>query len=98
MSDSSPTVTDQGEAGQYVAEYTDGPLAGTTEHRYLADGAPEPRITQMGLVEGTDALFEYVAGEQREVNGQPVVLYAFDQGDSDARGDQADHDAESHRL
>ncbi len=97
MSETTP-LHDQGEANQYVAEYTDGPLAGTTEHRYLEDGEPQERITQMGLVEGTDALFEYVAGERTELNGQQVVRYAFDRPDSDPRGDEADHDAESHRL
>jgi hypothetical protein len=85
-------------AGRYVAEYTDGPLEGTTEHRFLQDGAPEPRITQYALVDGTDARFEYVAGEHREINGETFVHYTFDRGDSDPLQGQADPNAESIEL
>lgn len=86
------------EPGKYVAEYLDGPLEGTTEHRFLQDGAPEPRVTQYALVDGTDAMFEYVAGERRELNGEQYVQYSFDSKDSDNLQGQADPNEESEHL
>jgi len=86
------------ESNQYVAEYLDGPLEGTTEHRFLQDGAIEPRVTQYALVDGTDAMFEYVAGEPRELNGQQYVQYSFDAKDSDNLQGQADPNEESEHL
>jgi hypothetical protein len=86
------------EPAKYVAEYLDGPLEGTTEHRYLQDGAPEPRVTQYALVDGTDAMFEYVAGETRELNGEQYVRYSFDAKDSDNLQGQADPNEESEHL
>jgi len=86
------------EPAKYVAEYLDGPLEGTTEHRYLQEGAPEPRITQYALVDGTDAMFEYVAGETSELNGEQYVRYSFDQKDSDTLQGQADPNQESEHL
>ena len=86
------------ESGKYVAEYLDGPLEGTTEHRFLQDGAPEQRVTQYALVDGTDAMFEYVAGETRELNGEQYVRYSFDAKDSDNLQGQADPNEESEHL
>ena len=86
------------DSNQYVAEYLDGPLEGTTEHRFLQDGGIEPRVTQYALVDGTDAMFEYVAGEQRELNGQQYVQYSFDAKDSDNLQGQADPNEESNHL
>lgn len=86
------------DSNQYVAEYLDGPLEGTTEHRFLQDGAIEPRVTQYALVDGTDAMFEYVAGERRELNGQQYVQYSFDAKDSDTLQGQADPNEESEHL
>lgn len=86
------------EPNKYVAEYLDGPLEGTTEHRYLEDGKPEARVTQYALVDGTDAQFEYVAGDTRELNGEQYVRYSFDQKDSDTLQGQADPNEESKQL
>ncbi|MGN6445877.1 hypothetical protein [Amnibacterium sp.] len=86
------------ERAKYVAEYLDGPLEGTTEHRYLENGEIEQRVTQYALVDGTDAMFEYVAGETRELNGEHYVKYSFDQKDSDPLQGQADPDEESKHL
>jgi hypothetical protein len=86
------------EPAKYVAEYLDGPLEGTTEHRYLEDGEPEARVTQYALVDGTDAMFEYVAGETREINGERFVQYSFDQKDSDVLQGQADPNERSKEL
>ena len=72
MSDTSTEPT------KYVAEFLDGPLEGTTEHRFLEGGKPEERVTQYALVDGTDAMFEYVAGATRELNGEQFVQYSFD--------------------
>jgi hypothetical protein len=86
------------EPAKYVAEYLDGPLEGTTEHRYLENGAIEQRVTQYALVDGTDAMFEYVAGATRELNGEQYVQYSFDQKDSDVLQGQADPDDESKSI
>ena len=86
------------EPDKYVAEYLDGPLEGTTEHRYLEGGKPEERVTQYALVDGTDAMFEYVAGETRELNGEQYVQYSFDAKDSDNLQGQADPNEESEHI
>ena len=93
MSDTTSTEPDR-----YVAEYLDGPLEGTTEHRFLDDGKPEERVTQYALVDGTDAMFEYAAGETRTINGELFVQYSYDQGDSDVLQGQADPNERSKHL
>lgn len=90
--------TTSSEPDRYVAEYLDGPLEGTTEHRYLEGGEPEARVTQYALVDGTDAMFEYVAGETRTINGERFVQYSYDQPDSDTLQGQADPNQESKHL
>ena len=90
--------TPSAEPDRYVAEYIDGPAAGTTEHRYLIDGRPEERVTQMALVDGTDGLFDYVAGDSRELNGERYVQFHFDQKDSDALQGQANPNEESKHM
>jgi hypothetical protein len=86
------------EPDRYVAEYLDGPLEGTTEHRFLIDGEPEPRLTQVALVDGTEGLFDYVAGESRELNGERYVQFHFDAKDSDTLQGQADPNERSRHL
>ena len=86
------------EPDRYVAEYVDGPLEGTTEHRYLIDGKPEERLTQIALVDGSEGLFDYVAGETRELNGEQYVQFRFDPKDSDTLQGQADPNEESKQL
>ena len=102
MSDTSQPKSAQSngsaEPGKYVAEYVDGPMEGTTEHRFLHDDAPEPTITQYALVDGTDAMFEYRAGDVREINGEHFVRYSFDQGDSDPLQGNADPNERSKQL
>ncbi len=83
---------------KYVAEFVDGPLEGTTEHRFLDGGEPAERVTQYALVDGTDAMFEYVAGATRELNGERYVQYFFDAKDSDPLQGQADPDERSKSL
>ena len=83
-------ATGSAEPRKYVAEYVGGPLNGTTEHRYLIDGEPEQRLTQMALLNGSEGMFDYVAGGSRELNGETYVTYSFDQGDSDELAGQAD--------
>jgi hypothetical protein len=94
MSDSSRSA----EPGKYVAEFSGGPLEGTVEHRYLVDGRPERRLAQMALVDGTEALFDYVAGESRQLNGELYVRFTFDPSDSDTLQGQSDIDVESRHL
>ncbi|GAA4745745.1 hypothetical protein GCM10025783_17010 [Amnibacterium soli] len=43
-------------------------------------------------------MFEYVAGEPRELNGQQYVQYSFDAKDSDDLQGQADPNEESEHL
>jgi hypothetical protein len=78
------------EPGKYVAEYLDGPLEGTVEHRFLQDGAPEPQITQYALVNGSEGMFDYVAGDTRTLNDELYVTYRFDTDDSDELAGKAD--------
>jgi hypothetical protein len=94
MSDS----TRSAEPDKYVAEYTGGPLEGTVEHRYLIDGQPEERLSQIALLDGKEALFDYVAGERRTRNGELYVRFTFDPSDSDTLQGQSDIDAESRHL
>jgi hypothetical protein len=94
MSSSTPSA----EPGRYVAEYLDGPLEGTTEHRFLIDGEPEPRLTQVALVDGTEALFDYLAGESRLLNGERYVQFHFDAKDSDVLQGQADPNERSRHI
>ncbi len=77
MSDANKTET------EYIVEYADGPLAGTTERRLLIDGTVDDRIGAVAAIEGLESLFWYVAGEEREVNGEKYVQYHFDAPDSD---------------
>jgi hypothetical protein len=76
--------------GRYVAEYIGGPVDATVEHRYLIEGEPEPRITQMAIVNGGEGMFDYVAGDSRQLNGEMYVRYTFDAGDSDELAGKAD--------
>ena len=94
MSDTSTPA----EPNRYVAEYLDGPLEGTTEHRFLEDGQPESTVTQYALVDGTDAMFEYTAGDTRTINDELFVQYRYDAGDSDTLQGQADPNQESKHL
>ncbi len=91
------STTDQ-PASTYVAEYLDGPFAGTTEHRTLEGGEPEARVGQEALVEGTEGLFWYVAGDRKKVGETLFVQYRFDGADSDALEGDSDRDDESKSL
>ena len=83
---------------KYVAEFVDGPLEGTADHRYLVDGQPEQELTQMGLVERTEVILWYRAQDSRDVGGVLHVRYAFDRDDSDTLPGDADQDARSIEL
>jgi hypothetical protein len=86
------------EHAKYVAEFVDGPLEGTADHRYLVDGQPEQELTQMGLVEGTEVILWYRAQDSRDVGGVLHARYGFDRDDSDTLPGQADQDARSIEL
>jgi hypothetical protein len=68
---------------EYIVEYVDGPLAGTDDRRLLVDGEIEPRIGAFAAVQGLESVFWYLAGEQRELDGETRVAYHFDRSDSD---------------
>jgi hypothetical protein len=77
MSDAENTDT------EYIVEYVDGPLAGTSERRILVDGKVDERIGAVAAIDGLESLFWYVAGEERELGGEKYVKYHFDSPDSD---------------
>ncbi|GAA1957235.1 hypothetical protein [Agromyces allii] len=68
---------------EYLVEYVDGPLAGTTERRALVDGEVDERIASIAAVRGLESIFWYTAGDQRVVDDEKVVEYRFDAPDSD---------------
>lgn len=68
---------------EYIVEYVDGPLAGTTERRILIDGAVDERIGAVVAIDGLESVFWYVAGAERTVGGEKYVQYHFDAPDSD---------------
>ncbi|WP_374010783.1 hypothetical protein [Leifsonia sp. LS-T14] len=76
-------MSDARQDPEYIVEYADGPLVGQAERRFLVGGKAEDRIPAIVAVEGLESTFWYVAGEQREVEGQLQVKYHFDQPDSD---------------
>jgi len=76
-------MTDARQDPEYIVEYADGPLVGQTDRRFLVGGKVDERIGVIAAVEGLESTFWYVAGEEREVEGQLQVTYHFDQPDSD---------------
>jgi hypothetical protein len=70
-------------SGQYTAEFIDGPLEGNFEERALVDGKTETRIGEVAAIDGLESLFWYNAVDEREVNGERRVRFAFDPSDSD---------------
>jgi hypothetical protein len=69
---------------KYLAVFTDGPVAGTTETRQLEDGKYEERLSRVVLLQNVDALFWYRATESREIQGEQHVTYVFDPEGSDS--------------
>ncbi|MET4159127.1 hypothetical protein [Agromyces sp. PvR057] len=78
---------------EYIAEYVDGPLAGTADRRVLIDGAIEQRVSTVAAVQGIESIFWYVAGDERTVGDERYVKYHFDPSESDPV--QAEPDEES---
>ena len=68
---------------EYIVEYIDGPLAGTTDRRLLIGGQVDARIGTVAAIEGLESLFWYVAGDERILGGEKYVKYHFDAPDSD---------------
>ncbi|MDJ0349247.1 hypothetical protein [Cryobacterium sp. PH29-G1] len=67
----------------YVAEFIDGPLEGQFDSRALVRGKHAPRISMVAAVGGLESVFWYDEVDERDMNGQRRVRYAFDQGESD---------------
>ncbi|WP_426515507.1 hypothetical protein ACPPVQ_12945 [Diaminobutyricibacter sp. McL0618] len=79
---------------EYIVEYVDGPLAGTTDRRLLINGgAPDERIGSVAAIEGLESLFWYVKGAERLVNSEKYVAYHFDAPDSDPVETDKDHES-----
>jgi hypothetical protein len=68
---------------EYIVEHVDGPLAGTSDRRILIHGKVDPRIASIAAVRGLESVFWYLAGEERDVNGEMYVKYYFDVPESD---------------
>lgn len=67
----------------FTAEFTDGPLANTSEERVLVRGTHDERLSVVALVDGLESIFRYVAVGTKEVAGKLHVHYSFDLPDSD---------------
>jgi len=67
----------------YIAEFIDGPLEGQIDSRVLVRGKHDARISMLAAVDGIESLFWYDEVDERDVNGQLRVRYAFDASDSD---------------
>ena len=83
---------------KYLAEFIDGPLAGTTETRVLVDGEYDEEVSSLASMEGAESLFWYIAGDTREVDGELHVQYRFDPRDSDQIDGDDPNDQESLNL
>ncbi len=68
---------------KYLAEFSGGPLDGTTETRVLTDGEVDQEISSIATVGGAESLYWYTKGEEREIAGEKHVVYTFDPRDSD---------------
>ncbi|MET0590577.1 MAG: hypothetical protein ABWZ77_05320 [Naasia sp.] len=77
------TDTDGPTNVKYLAEFSGGPLDGTTETRVLTDGEVDAEISSIATVGGAESLYWYVKGEAREIAGEQHVTYTFDPRDSD---------------
>lgn len=83
----------QGAENEYIVEYVDGPLAGTSERRLLINGRVDERIGSVAAIEGLESLFWYVKSAERIVNGEKYVAYHFDAPDSDPVETDKDHES-----
>lgn len=71
------------DAAEYVVEYLDGPLAGSTDRRAFVGGKVEQRIDAIAAVEGLESIYWYDVVDERTVEGQVLATYRFDAGASD---------------
>lgn len=81
---------------KYLAEFSGGPLDGTTETRVLIDDEVDDEISSIAAVEGAESLYWYKKSESREIAGEMHVTYTFDPRDSDPV--EADEEDDSLRL
>jgi len=80
---SSPDRDATGAPTLYIAEFIDGPLEGQIDSRALVRGKHAPRISMVAAVAGLESVFWYDEVDERDMNGQRRVRYAFDKGESD---------------
>lgn len=71
------------EDAEYVVQYLDGPMAGSSDRRSLVNGKIEPRIDVIAAVEGLESIYRYEAVEDRTIEGEILASYRFDANDSD---------------
>lgn len=77
------TTSDNEADTLYIAEFIDGPLEGQIDSRALVQGKHAPRISMVAAVAGLESVFWYDEVDERDMNGQRRVRYAFDEGESD---------------
>ncbi len=90
------TDTNEPQNTKYLAEFSGGPLDGTTETRVLVDGQVDEEISSIAAVGGAESLYWYVKGEEKEIGGEQHVTYTFDPRDSDPV--EADEEDDSLRF
>lgn len=76
-------MTDERDAPEYIVEYIDGPMAGSTERRILISGEIEDEVTAIAAIEGDESMFRYLKVDSREIQGEYHARYRFDARDSD---------------
>ena len=74
---------DSGTPTLYIAEFIDGPLEGQIDSRALVRGKHASRISMVAAIAGLESVFWYDEVDERDMNGQRRVRYAFDKGESD---------------
>jgi hypothetical protein len=68
---------------EYVVQYLDGPMAGSSDRRALVGAKPESRIDAIAAVEGLESTYRYELVQERSIDGEILATYRFDAADSD---------------
>jgi hypothetical protein len=76
-------MSDAEQPTEYIVEYVDGPLEGTSERRFLVRGKHDESINAIAAIDGVESQFHYKAVDVREIQGEQHVRYSFDAPDSD---------------
>jgi len=69
---------------EYVAEFSDGPLEGESQHRTYIEGDYEKELDMFVAVEGLPSQLHYISTSTRQVGDTLFVSYRWDAKDSDS--------------